>query len=41
VGGRVKLNRVDGTKETMDFGLMAKPSTAPRGPPIRNFRTYQ
>jgi len=41
VGGRVKLNKVDGTKETMDFGLMAKPSSAPRGPPIRNFRTYQ
>lgn len=40
-GGRVKLNRVDGTKETMDFGLMAKPSTAPRGPPIRQFRTYR
>jgi hypothetical protein len=40
-GGRVKLNRVDGTKETMDFGLMAKPTTASRGPRIRNFRTYQ
>jgi hypothetical protein len=40
VGGRVKQNRVDGTKDTMDFGLMAKPSTAPRGPTIRAFRTY-
>lgn len=40
-GGRVKLNRLDGTKETMDFGLVPKPTTAPRGPQIRNFRTYQ
>lgn len=40
-GGRVKLNRLDGSKETMDFGLMAKPTTARRGPQIRNFRTYQ
>ncbi|MEX1994768.1 MAG: hypothetical protein WD929_08900 [Steroidobacteraceae bacterium] len=39
-GGRVKLNRVDGTKETMDFGLMPKPTTVKRGPQIRNFRTY-
>ncbi|HXV39879.1 MAG TPA: hypothetical protein VD701_02815 [Steroidobacteraceae bacterium] len=39
-GGRVKLNRVDGTKETMDFGLMPKPTSAARGPPIRSFRTY-
>jgi len=38
-GGRVKLNRVDGTKETMDFGLMAKPTTASRGPPLRKFWT--
>lgn len=38
LGGRTKLNRVDGTKESMDFGLMAKPTAAPRGPPIRNFR---
>jgi hypothetical protein len=36
-GGRVKLNRVDGTKETMDFGLMPKPATAPRGPRLKNF----
>ncbi len=38
LGGRVKQNRVDGTRETMDFGLMAKPTTASRGPQIRNFR---
>lgn len=36
-GGRVKLNRVDGTKETMDFGLMPKPATAARGPRLKNF----
>lgn len=41
VGGRVKQNRVDGTRETMDFGLMSKPATAPRGPSLRNFRSYR
>jgi tetratricopeptide (TPR) repeat protein len=40
-GGRVNLNRVDGTKEKMDFGLMAKPSTASRGPRLKNFWSPQ
>ncbi len=38
LGGRTKLNRVDGTQETMDFGMMPKPDSAPRGPPLRSFR---
>ncbi len=36
-GGRVKLNKVDGTKETMNFGMIAKPGTASRGPRLKNF----
>lgn len=40
-GGRVKQNRVDGTKETMDFGMMAKPGTASRGPRLKNFWSPQ
>lgn len=38
LGGRVIPNRADGSSETMDFGLMPKPQSAPRGPSLRNFR---
>lgn len=40
-GGRVKLNKVDGTREKMDFGMMAKPGTASRGPRLKNFWSPQ
>jgi hypothetical protein len=38
-GGRVKLD--NGTTDTMDFSLMAKPATPRRGPPLHKYRTYQ
>lgn len=40
-GGRVKLNKVDGTKEAVNFGMMAKPGTASRGPRLKNFWSPQ